>query len=158
MGRRTNVEAADGKQELFITREFDLPAELVFRAHSEPDLVEQWMGTTVLAFEARKHGHWRIETKDPQGTVAFRASGVFHEYIPDRAITRTFEMEGASFGVQLEFLEFKPLSAETSLLTIHSIFRSVEHRNRLLQLPFAQGLSMAHDRLQNIVNKWKGHS
>lgn len=58
--------------------------------------------------------------------VMFRANGTIHEYVPDKKITRTFEIDGSPFDVQLEFLEFDVLSAETSRLTIHSIYRSVE--------------------------------
>ena len=48
MERKTKIHAEDGKQELVITREFDLPLELLFKAYAEPELVEQWMGTKVL--------------------------------------------------------------------------------------------------------------
>jgi hypothetical protein len=64
-------------------------------------------------------------------------------------------MENASFGVQLEFLEFEKLTDETSKLNMHIVFRSAAHRDRMLQLPFAQGINMAHHRLQDIVGKLK---
>lgn len=62
-------------------------------------------------------------------------------------------MENAPFGVQLEFLDFEKLTDETSRLNIHTVFRSVELRDQLLKLPFAQGLNMAHNRLQDIASK-----
>ena len=155
MERKTIIEAGDGKQELVITREFDLPLELLFKAYIEPEIVEQWMGTKVLKLENRKHGGWQFETSDAQGNVVFRAEGVIHEFSPNRKITRTFEMENAPFGVQLELLEFESLTDDTSKLTIHTIFESVAVRDQLLQLPFAQGLNMAHNRLQDIVSKLK---
>ena len=155
MERKTKVHAEDGKQELFITREFDLPVELLFRAYSEPELVEQWMGTKVLKQENKKHGGYAIETSDAQGNVAFRANGTIHEFIKDRKITRTFEMENTPFDVQLEFLEFESLTGETSRLTIHTVFRSVALRDQLLQLPFAYGINMAHNRLQEVAAKLK---
>ena len=78
-----------------------------------------------------------------------------HEFDPDRKIVRTFEMENAPFGVQLEVLQFEKLTDETSRLTIHSIYESVEQRDELLKLPFAYGLNMAHNRLEEIVSKLK---
>ena len=48
MERKTKINAEDGKQEIMITREFDLPLELLFKAYIEPELLEQWMGTKVL--------------------------------------------------------------------------------------------------------------
>jgi len=153
MERKTKISAEDGKQELMITREFDLPLELLFKAHVEPDIIEQWMGTKVLKLENKKHGSWQLETTDAKGNVLFRANGVIHEFSPNQKITRTFEMENASFGVQLEFLEFEKLTDDTSKLNIHTIFKSVAQRDQILQLPFAQGINMAHNRLQEIVKK-----
>ena len=155
MERKTKINAEDGRQDLVITREFDLPLELLFRAYVEPEIVEQWMGTRVLKLENKKHGGYRFETSDPQGNVVFQANGTIHEFVPDSKITRTFEMENAPFGVQLEFLEFEKLTDETSLLSIHTVFRSNALRDQLLQLPFAQGINMAHNRLQEIVSKLK---
>jgi hypothetical protein len=64
-------------------------------------------------------------------------------------------MESANFGVQLEFLEFEELTNNTSKLTMHVVYRSVEIRDQILQLPFAQGLNMAHNRLQEIAKTLK---
>ncbi len=153
MQQKTNVTAESGKQDLFITREFDLPVELVFKAYTNPGIVEQWMGTKVLKLECKKHGSWQFETTDAKGNVVFAANGAIHEFSPNHKITRTFEMENAPFGVQLEILVFEKLTEETSKLTIHAIYESVVLRDKMLQLPFAQGINMAHNRLQNILGK-----
>ncbi len=155
MERKTKINAEDGKQELVITREFDLPLELLFKAYVVPDIVEQWMGTKVLKLENKKHGSYQFETIDARGNVVFRANGTIHEFAPNQKITRTFEMENAPFGVQLEFLEFEQLTDNTSKLNMHTIYESVALRDQMLQLPFAQGINMAHNRLQDIVNKLK---
>ena len=154
MEGKTKIHAEEGKQELVITREFELPLELLFKAHVEPEIVEQWMGTKVLKLESKKHGGWQFETTDPKGNK-HRFNGVIHEFIPNRKITRTFEMENTPFGVQLEFLEFEQLTDDACKLNMHVVFRSVALRDQLLQLPFAQGINMAHNRLQDIVSKLK---
>jgi uncharacterized protein YndB with AHSA1/START domain len=154
MERKTKIHAEDGKQDLVITREFDLPLELLFKAYVEPEIVEQWMGTKVLKLENKKHGSYQFETTDPHGNK-HGFNGVIHEFSPNQKITRTFEMENTPFAVQLEFLEFEPLTDESSKLNIHIVYRSAAHRDQMLQLPFAQGINMAHNRLQNIVNKFK---
>src|ERR1700712_5066366 len=111
MELKTKVNAKEGKQDLLITREFDLPLELLFKAFQEREIVEQWMGSTVLKYEARKHGSYQFEKRDDEGKVVFGANGTFHEFIPNRKITRTFEMENAPFfGVQLEVCEFEKLT------------------------------------------------
>ena len=154
MERKTKINAEDGKQELTITREFDLPLELLFKAYEDAEIVEQWMNTKVLKLENKKHGGYQFETTDPKGNK-HGFNGVIHEFIPHRKITRTFEMENAPFDVQLEFLEFEKLTDDTSKLTMHVIYRSVAVRDQLLKLPFAQGLNMAHNRIQEILSKSK---
>ena len=153
MALKTQIHAEDGKQELLITRDFDVPLELLFRAYIEPEIVKQWMGTKVLKLESKKHGGYQFETSDPQGNVVFRANGVIHEFIPNQKITRTFEMENGPFGPQLEFLEFEKVADETSKLNMQIVYRSLALRDQMLQLPFAQGLNMAHNRLQDVVSK-----
>jgi uncharacterized protein YndB with AHSA1/START domain len=155
MERKTKITAEDGKQDLIITREFDLPLELLFKAHVDPEIVSQWMGTKVLKLESKKHGGWHFETSDPSGNVVFSANGVIHDFVLNKRITRTFEMDNANFAPQLEFLEFEKLTDGTSKLTMLIIYKSIEHREQQLKLPFAQGLNMAHNRLEEIVTKLK---
>jgi uncharacterized protein YndB with AHSA1/START domain len=160
MEQKTQIHAEDGKQDLVITREFDLPVELLFRAHVEPDILAEWMSNPyatakVLKFESKKHGSYQLESTDAQGKVVFRSNGVIHEFSPNKKITRTFEMENAPFGVQLEVYEFEPLTDNTSKLNMHVIYESVAKRDQVLQLPFAQGINYAHNRLQEVLTAFK---
>ena len=160
MEQKTKIHAEDGKQDLVITREFDLPVGLLFKAYAEPEIIEQWMSnpystTSLLKFEGKKHGSYQLQSADAQGKVVFRANGVIHEFIPDLKITRTFEMEGTPYGVQLEVYEFEQLTEDTCKLNMHVIYESAAQRDQVLKLPFAQGINMAHNRIQEIVNKMK---
>lgn len=154
MERKTKINAEDGKPDLVINREFDLPLELLFKAYEEAEIVEQWMGTKVLKLESKKHGSYQFETTDPKGNK-HRFNGAIHEFIRNRKITRTFEMENTPFGVQLEIYEFEKLTEDSSRLNMHVIYESVALRDQMLQLPFAQGLNWAHNRLQEILNTLK---
>jgi uncharacterized protein YndB with AHSA1/START domain len=155
MEQKTKINAENGKQDLVITREFDLPLELLFKAYEEPEIVEQVMGTKVLKLESKKYGSYQYETTDAKGNVLFQANGVIHEFSPNRKITRTFEMGNTPFGVQLEVYEFEKLTDDRSKLNMHVIYESVEQRDQVLKLPFAQGINMAHNRIQEIVGKLK---
>lgn len=155
MEKKTQVHAEEGKHDIVITRTFDLPVELLFRAYVEPEIVAQWMGTKVLKLESRKHGAYEFQTSDPKGNVAFTATGVIHDFVPNEKIVRTFEMDNAGFEVQLEFLDFEALSQDASKLTMHIVYRSIADRDQTLKLPFAYGINMAHDRLQEVVNQLK---
>ncbi len=154
MELKTKINAEDGKQELVITREFDLPLELLFEAYTEPEIVEQWMETKVLKLENKQHGSYQFVTTDPKGNQ-HGFNGTIHEFVPNKKITRTFEMEHTAFPVQLEFLEFEKSTNDTSRLTMQIVYRSVSDRDNMLKLPFAQGINLAHNRLQVIVNKIK---
>jgi len=155
MELKTKINAEDGKQELVITRDFDLPVSLLFKAYIEPAIVEQWMGTKVLKLENKKHGGYEFETSDAKGNVVLQINGAIHEYVPNQKITRTFEMENSPFAVQLEFLEFEALTENTSKLTMQIVYKSNALRDQMMQLPFKQGINMAHNRLQEIVSQLK---
>ena len=155
MERKTKIDAEEGKQDLLITREFDLPLELLFKAYEDPEVVSQVMGTKVVKFESKKHGSYQYETTDEKGNVLFKANGAIHEFSPNKKITRTFEMENTPFGVQLEVYEFEKLTDNTSKLTMHVIYESPALRDQVLKLPFAQGINMAHNRIQDMMSKLK---
>ncbi len=154
MEQKTKVNAPEGKQHLTVTREFDLPLDLLFKAFQDKDLLGQWMGTTVLKLDNQKHGSFAFETSY-NGKVVFKANGTIHDFVPNEKIVRTFEMENADMDVQLEFLQFEKLTEDTSKLTIHSIYKSVDHRARQLKMPFEYGVNMAHDKLQEILSAYK---
>lgn len=150
--QKTQVKAVEGRQEIFVTRRFDLPVELIFRAYTQPAIVEQWMGTSVHKLENKNHGSYRFITTDPQGNQ-HGFNGTIHSITPNERIIRTFEMENGHFPPQLEFIEFKPLTDTTSQLQIHMILRSVEVRDQMLKLPFQYGINMAHNKLEDVMQK-----
>ncbi|MBU3025188.1 SRPBCC domain-containing protein [Zobellia galactanivorans] len=150
MDQKTKIDAQEGKQELTITRIFDLPVELVYKAYTEAEFVAQWMGTNVLKLEDKNHGSYAFETSH-EGNVMFKANGTIHKLIPNQEIVRTFEMENMPIGVQLEFLNFEKITEDKSKLTIQIIYKSEKHREEQLILPFAYGLNRAHNKLQEIL-------
>jgi uncharacterized protein YndB with AHSA1/START domain len=154
MEQKTKIHAEDGKPDLMITREFDLPVELLFKAYVEPAIVEQWMGTKVLKLESKKHGSYQFETTDGKGNK-HHFNGVIHEFVPNQKITRTFEMENTPFSIQLEFISFESLTEDSSKLHMHVLYKSGALRDQMLNLPFAQGINMAHNRLQNTLDQLK---
>lgn len=150
MEQKTKINALEGKQDLTITRVFNLPVELLFKAYTETDLIEQWMGTKVTKLENKNHGGYRFETSH-KGKLVFKANGTIHKVVSNQEIIRTFEMENTPIGVQLEFLNFEKLTIKTSKLTMQIIYKSEKHRAEQLKLPFEYGLNMAHEKLEEIL-------
>ena len=160
MELKTKMHAEDGKQDLTITREFNLPVELLFKAHVDPEIIVQWKArpdTTakILKFGGKKHGSYQMQSTDAQGKVVSSVHGVIHEFIPNKKIIRTFEMENAPIGVQLEIYDFERLTDNTSKLSMHVIYESGAIRDKLLSMPGASGnaMGMAHDRMEEIMSK-----
>jgi uncharacterized protein YndB with AHSA1/START domain len=156
MELKTKVNAEDGTQELVITREFDLPVELLFKAHVDPEIIVQWKifpNTTakILELGAKKHGGYRMETTDAQGKIVSSVHGVIHEFIPNQKIIRTFEVENANMGVQLELYDFESLTNTTSKLNMRVIYESVALRDQVLKMA-SQAICMAHDRMEEIMS------
>jgi uncharacterized protein YndB with AHSA1/START domain len=147
MELKTKIEATENRQEILITRSFDLPVNLLFKAYTEAELFEQWMNTKVFKFDMQKHGCYQFKTSH-NGQLMFSANGAIHDIILNKKIIRTFEMENTPFPPQIEFLEFEKINDGSSQLNILTVFKSLYYRDEMLKLPFVQGLNMAHNRLQ----------
>ena len=153
---KTTITAEPGKQELFVTREFDAPRHLVFKAHTEPKLFARWIGprdlnTTLETFEPVSGGKWRFIQKDQEGNE-FGFHGVFHEVSPERII-QTFEFEGLpeSGHVILETLRLEDLPNSRTRLTTQSIFQSVTDRDGMIQAGMEYGLNQGYEQLDEIL-------
>ncbi len=153
---KTTITAEPGKQELFVTREFDAPRHLVFKAHTEPELFARWIGprdlkTTLETFEPINGGKWRFIQKDQEDNE-FGFHGVFHEVSPERII-QTFEFEGLpeSGHVILETLRLEDLPNGRTRLTTQSIFQSVADRDGMIQAGMEYGLNQGYEQLDEIL-------
>ncbi|MEM9857420.1 MAG: SRPBCC domain-containing protein [Bacteroidota bacterium] len=150
MELKTKVSSEEGSQQIVIIREFDLPVKLLFKAYTEPELIEQWMETKVLKLENKRHGSFQFETTDSNGNK-HGFNGTIHELVENQKITRTFEMECTNFPVQLEFIDFEEVTPDTSKLTMRIVFRSTQDKDNMFKTPFEQGINKAYDRLQKFA-------
>jgi len=153
---KTTITAEPGKQELFVTREFDAPRELVFKAHTDPKLFAQWIGprglnTSLETFEPVSGGRWRFVQKDQDGNE-FGFHGVFHEVSPERVI-QTFEFDGLpeSGHVVLETLRLEDLPNGRTRLTTQSVYQSVADRDGMIQSGMEHGIKEGYERLDEIL-------
>jgi uncharacterized protein YndB with AHSA1/START domain len=152
---RTTIAAEPGIPQVVITREFDAPRELVFRAHTEPELLARWLGPRRLTMEIdhydlRHGGTWRFVHRDTDGNgYGFR--GVFHG-IPsvDDGIVQTWEFEGAPGHVDLETATFEARGNRT-LLRINAVYQSVEARDAQLQAGMETGVVEGYERLDELL-------
>ena len=157
---KTIITAEQGKQELFVTREFDAPRELVYRAHTDPDLYVRWLGPhgyemMLETFEPVSGGRYRYIQKDQAGNE-FAFHGVFHEISPERMI-QTFEFEGLpeSGHVILDTMRLDELPGNRTKVTIQSVYQSVEDRDGMIQSGMERGMNEGYERLDEILETLK---
>jgi uncharacterized protein YndB with AHSA1/START domain len=138
-----------------ITREFDAPADKVFRAHVDPELVVRWMGprgleATVDHWDCRTGGSWRYLHRDADGNE-YGFHGCFHEVRPDELIVQTFTFEGVPDGVALEKLVLEDLGGGRTRLTATSLVDSFEGRDAMVASGMESGVIEGYERLDELL-------
>ena len=149
----TQISAPPGVPSIEITREFEAPRELVFRAHVDPELLVQWLGPrgqtmTVDRLDPRHGGTWRYTARDADGNeYAFR--GVYHGTPSPDGIVQTFEFEGMPGHVCLETINFEDRGGRT-VLRQNSVFQSIEDRDQMIQSGMEHGVIESMERLDEL--------
>ena len=151
---KTQIDAPAGVPFIDITREFDAPRDLVFRAYSDPELIVQWLGPrkytmNLDAWDARDGGTWRYTHSDDQGN-AYGFHGVFHgDQTPD-GMLQTFEFEGWPGHVSLESIRFEERDGKT-IIRNHSVYQSVADRDGMIESGMEEGMNDGFDRLDELL-------
>ena len=153
---KTNIVAEPGKQVVVITRTFDAPRELVFKALTDPKLVPQWWGpryltTTIDKLDAKPGGSWRFVQRAPDGGEhAFH--GVFHAVVPAERIVQTFEYEGVPGHVALDTAVLEEVGGQTRW-TATTVFQSLADRDGMMQSGMESGATESYERLTELLAK-----
>lgn len=158
MAKKTVITAEPGKQELFITREFEAPRELVFRAYTEADLYEKWVGPDDLAMTVEKMdafdgGSYRFLHERDGHVYAFH--GVYHEVLSPERIIGTFEFDGLpeKGHVIMGTTKFEDLGGGRSRLVHQSVFQSVADRDGMIASGMERGVTQGYDKLDTLLEQ-----
>jgi uncharacterized protein YndB with AHSA1/START domain len=151
---KAQIIAEPGAQQIVITREFDAPRALVFRAYTDPELLVQWLGPRRLTmaidrYEVRDGGTWRYIHRDAEGNE-FGFHGVFHGTPSPDSMVQTFEFEGFPGHVSLETATFEDLGGRT-LVRINAVYQSVADRDGMIQAGMESGLNEGWERLDELL-------
>ncbi|NJN79447.1 MAG: SRPBCC family protein [Anaerolineales bacterium] len=156
---KTKIIVEPNKQELFITREFDAPRELVFRAYTDPEIYAQWLGPNGLdtrfeVFEPVSGGKYKFVQKDKDGNE-FSFHGVTHEVLLNERIIGTFEFDGLpeTGHVILETTRFESLPRNRTRVSSQSVYQSVADRDGMVQSGMEHGVVEGYERLDEILEK-----
>lgn len=137
-----------------ITREFDAPPEKVFRAHTDPELVRQWLGPrglemTIDHYDCRTGGSYRYTHADDDGE--YRFYGSFHEVRPPERIVQTFTYEGFPDGVSIDTLTLEDLGDGRTRLVTTSLLDSFEGRDAMIASGMEVGIREGYERLDELL-------
>ena len=153
---KTAITAEPGKQEVVITRVFDAPCELLFKAVTDPNLIPQWWGpkyltTTVEKMDVRPGGMWRFIQCDADGNE-YAFHGVYHEITPPERLVYTFEFESLPGHAMLEVITFQEYEGKTRM-TEKTVFQTVEDRDGMLKSGMESGAVESTERLIELLVK-----
>jgi uncharacterized protein YndB with AHSA1/START domain len=143
-----------GDREIFMTREFDAPRALVFKAITDPKLIPNWWGprkytTIVDKMDVRPGGAWRFINKGPEGEHGFK--GVYREIVPPERIVQTFEWEGLPGHVSVETLILEEIEDGKTRMTATSVFDTKEDRDGMFESGAESGARETWDRLAEVL-------
>lgn len=153
---KTEITAEPDSPLIVITREFDAPRDLVFRAYVEPDLLVRWLGPrkytmTVIEYDARAGGRWRYVHKDTDGNE-HGFHGVFHGDPSPDGIVQTFEYENTPGHVSLDTYTIEDLGGRTLVRSV-SCFQSVEDRDAMIAGNAEAGVRDSYERLAELLEE-----
>jgi uncharacterized protein YndB with AHSA1/START domain len=151
---KLNVIAEPGTHEIIITRDFDAPRELVFKAFTDPKLVAKWWGlnestTVVDKMEVKTGGIWRYVQRYADGRE-YGFYGVYHQISAPERLVYTFEFEGMPGHVLLETITLVEHNGKTKIIDA-SVFQSVADRDGMLQSGMEGGAQESFDRLEELL-------
>ena len=144
-------------EEILITREFDAPKHLVFRAWTEPQLVMRWWAgkrgeMQHVEIDLRVGGTWRyVMVAHGDRELAFH--GTFREIVPDEKIvtTEVFEgMPGPDEDAVLDVVTFSEADGRTTLeLLVRTV--SKEIRDAIVHSGMEGGMQEQMDALEELA-------
>ncbi len=145
-------------REVVLTRNFDAPRELVFRALTDPTLIPNWWGpafltTLVIRMDVRPGGKWRFVQRDPDGNE-YAFNGEYLEVVPPSRIVQTFEFEPMAGHISTETLTLEEHGGITRM-TIRIMFKSKEDRDGMASSGMEAGASESYDRLDKVLELLK---
>ena len=151
---KLKLVAEPGSHAILMTRDFNAPRELVFRAFTDPSLIPQWWGqrtstTMVDKMEVKKGGLWRYIQREADGSE-YAFNGVYHEIVKPERIVYTFEFELMAGHVLLETLTFEERGGKTTVTDL-LVFQSVEDRDGMIQSGMEQGSDESWDRFEELL-------
>ena len=152
--RGTTVVTTPTDTQIVMTREFDAPRDLVFRALTTPDLLKRWFGAdgwqlVECEIDLRVGGHWRFVSVGPGG-LRMGHGGVYTEIVPGSRLAYTERYDDQWFPGTAQ-VEADLLGSTTMISTL--IFPDKQVRDLVLASPMERGVNESHSRLEKLLGE-----
>ncbi|NJR61977.1 MAG: hypothetical protein HC769_26000 [Cyanobacteria bacterium CRU_2_1] len=145
------------EREIVVTRTFNAPRRLVFEAWTQPEHVKRWFGAygnmevPVCEIDLRVGGNWRYVLRDPSNGTEYGFSGEYREIVPPERLVVTERYEPVPGSDHVNTLTLTERDGKT-MLHVHILYQSVEHRDGHLQSGMETGMRETLDRLEELLN------
>ncbi|MGH7615097.1 MAG: SRPBCC family protein [Gemmatimonadales bacterium] len=147
-------------REIEISRMFDAPRQLVFDAHTKPELVKRWLGVhrgwslAVCEIDLRVGGAYRYVWRGPDG-ADMGMRGVFLEIVaPERLVSTEVFDQSWYPGEAVDTLTLVEQGGRTTL-TLNVRYESREARDAVLKSPMEEGMAAGYDKLAELLASTK---
>lgn len=153
----TEIAVSERTPVITITREFDAPRDLVFRAWTDPELARQWLGprsvrTDVAHWDCRRGGSWAYSaSRRDTGELLATFYGSFHDVRAPERLVQTFTFEGAPDGVSLDTLELEELPGGRTRSVVRSVVESFELRDQIIASGMESGVTEGYEKLDELM-------
>jgi uncharacterized protein YndB with AHSA1/START domain len=153
----TAVVTLPGDTQIHVTRDFNAPKDLVYRALTEPDLIRRWWNAkrgevTICDVDLRVGGDWRYVMVTPDGTeVAFH--GTYRDVVPNERLvyTEVFEMPGISDDdATVNTVTLEEQGGRTTMTSITEC-HVAETRDMIIATGMEAGMQDAYDLLEEVA-------
>jgi uncharacterized protein YndB with AHSA1/START domain len=152
----TEIVYEPGRQDIVITRVFDAPRDVVFKAFTDPELIPRWWGsrrftTEVDQMDVRRGGLWRFVTRNNEDGNEYAFRGVYHDVVAPERVVGTFEFElGGPGYLQLGVDTFEETDGKTRYQSV-ILFQSVEDRDGWIPTDMDKGIRESMDLLDELI-------
>jgi|SRR5690625_1265760 len=145
-------------REIHTELDLDASRHVVWRAHTEPELLSRWWGrgnpVRIELLELRKDGGWRFTEEHDGPSTTFM--GEFREVTPENRMVQTFSWEGNTGSHIINETDFEELPGQRTRIRTVSRFETKSERDEMMRVGMPEGQRLSYVALQDVLSGLQG--